>query len=67
MLKSLDCNKSVDSRQIKDKEQTELMDAVSQYIWGIPPTDGVALFLRHRYSLPAWNDALVLKGADRAI
>jgi hypothetical protein len=32
----------------------------------IPPTDGAAFFLRHRYSLSALNE-VVLKGADRII
>jgi hypothetical protein len=59
-------NRSVGTTHIHDKEQTELMQAVSQYMATIPSADGVAFFLRHRYSLPALNE-VVLKGADRSI
>jgi hypothetical protein len=62
----LESNKSVGTSKIYDKEQTELVQAVSQYMSKIPPTHGVAFFLRHRYSLPALNE-VVLKGADRTI
>jgi hypothetical protein len=62
----LDLGKSIDTSVIHDKDLTELMQAVSQYMAKIPPEDGVAFFLRHRYSLPALNE-VVLKGADRTI
>ncbi len=59
-------NKSAGTSKIHDKEQTELVQAVLQYVANIPPTHGVAFFLRHRYSLPALSE-VVLKGADRTI
>ncbi len=62
----LESNRSVGSSNIHNKEQTELVQAVLQYLTKIPPTDGVAFFLRHRYSLPALDEE-VLKGADRTI
>jgi hypothetical protein len=62
----LESRHSVGTSNIRDKEQTELMQAVSQYMAKIPPAHGVAFFLRHRYSLPALNE-IVLKGADRTI
>jgi hypothetical protein len=57
---------SIDTSMVHKKEPTALVQAVSEYMATIPPTDGVAFFLRHRYSLPALNE-VVLKGADRII
>jgi hypothetical protein len=59
-------NERVCSSKIHNKEQTELVQAVLQYMSRLPPTHGVAFFLRHRYSLSTLNEA-VLKGVDRAI
>jgi hypothetical protein len=56
----------VATSNIHNNEQTELAQAVWQYMAKIPPTHGVAFFLRHRYSLPTL-DEVVLKGADRII
>ncbi len=58
--------KSVGTSNFLNKEQTELVQAVLQYLAKLPPAHGVAFFLRHRYSLPAL-DGVVLKGADRII
>jgi hypothetical protein len=66
VIECLDDNRTVGTTKIHDKEQTELIQALSQYMAKIPPADGVAFFLRHRYSLPALNE-VVLKGADRTI
>jgi hypothetical protein len=61
-----DCHTWVGTSKIHNKEQTPLIQAVLQYMTTIPPTHGVAFFLRHQYSLPALNE-VVLKGADRVI
>jgi hypothetical protein len=66
VFECLERNRLVGTSMFHDKEQSELIQAVSQYMTTIPPSDGVAFFLRHRYSMPALNE-LVLKGADRII
>jgi hypothetical protein len=60
------CGRVIGTSMIHDKEQTELVQAVSQYMAQLPLKHCVAFFLRHRYSLPALNE-VVLKGADRII
>jgi hypothetical protein len=63
----LDNKKSVGTSNIINKDQSELVQAVSQFMAEeLSPTEGVAFFLRHRYSLPAL-DEVVLKGVDRII
>jgi hypothetical protein len=58
--------RSAGAANILNTEQTELVRAVLQYLAKLHPADGVAFFLRHRYSLPAL-DEVVLKGTDRII
>lgn len=58
--------KPLPSRLMKNRDQSELIRAISEYMAAIPSSKGVAFFLRHRYSLPSLN-LNVLKGADRVI
>jgi hypothetical protein len=59
---------SVGMSNILKNNQTELVQAVSQYMAKMPPTQqGVAFLLRHRYFLSALDEVRVLKGVDRMI